>query len=404
VDWHASWHDFVHEWESRGVEVKDVQGILNHLAARHLDIAKSQMAQASAAGHLSTKGLDRDDARENRPNDAWIDGTVNWVVGVDASSSRQPSMVSSEVLLPPGDPRGTAFVEPPIGGRDQQPILRSGEDFRLFYIFAFERDTADYVVRKTGGHGTPSGAQAAMSGIKPTGPNTKLHPIEHVLNEHRGGPTPYVSASTSPKGAPNITGEAVWIDVNKLKGNEVHSYDDIMKMSQEFLDRNPHLRERFQIWKAAQAAANAEREVLIKGEIEAGAISTKNAIRFRMAMRVGGQALFWGAVAMDTYAYFAAENKSREVARIAGGWTGAWAGGTIGVGVGAKAGAGVMVALGLAGPQAAVPEEVVTVPVGAGVGSIIGGLVGTIGGYWAGSQAGKNYYDFVQHGLDAFKP
>ncbi len=41
-----------------------------------------------------------------------------------------------------------------------------------------------------------------------------------------------------------------------------------------------------------------------------------------------------------------------------------------------------------------------TVPVGAGIGGIVGGFAGGIGGYWIGSQAGSNYYDFIQEYLE----
>ena len=285
-------------------------------------------------------------------------------------------------------------------GNGDQPIAQEGEDFRLFTIFAFEEDNASYLVRKTGANGTPPPAEVARSGITPSGPDVNLHPVEHVLNQHEGGPTPYSSASTKPLGSPGIAGEPVWIDVNKLKGNAVYTYEEIVKMSKEFLGRNPYLKTRFEIWKSAQPE---EGEALIKGEIGPGAIYTRNAVRLRSVVAAGGKVLFYVAVAQDTYAFFVAESKAREVARIAGGWTGAWAGGTAGAAGGAKVGAGIAFGLGMAGPQAAAPEEVVTVPVGAGVGGFFGGLFGTIAGYWAGSQAGKNYYDFVQQELKRLK-
>jgi hypothetical protein len=56
-------------------------------------------------------------------------------------------------------------------------------------------------------------------------------------------------------------------------------------------------------------------------------------------------------------------------------------------------------ALGQLGPQVAAPEEVVTVPVF----TVIGGIGGSIGGYFAGSQAGKNYYDFIQQELKRWR-
>jgi len=286
-------------------------------------------------------------------------------------------------------------------GLEEKAITKPGEDFRLFYVFAFEADKAKYAVRFTGANGPPSAAQAAASGITPSGsPNMSLHPIEHCLNQHAGGPTPYTSASGLPKGAAGFAGEPVWIDLNKLKGNEVYKFDEIMKMSKEFLERNPHLKQRFEMWKKAQAL---EGELLIKGKIASTAVSSKGAMRLKTVVRVSGKSLLLAAVAMDTCAFFEAENRSQAAARIAGGWVGAYAGGKLGAVAGAKAGAGVATVAGFAGPQAATPEEVVTVPVGAGVGGILGGIAGSIGGYWAGSQAGRNYYDFIQSELERLK-
>jgi hypothetical protein len=105
--------------------------------------------------------------------------------------------------------------------------------------------------------------------------------------------------------------------------------------------------------------------------------------------------LFVGAVAMDTASFFMAEDKAGDAARIAGGWTGAWAGGVIGAGTGA-AGAGIA---GQLGPQVAIPEELITVPVC----GFFGGLIGSFAGYWAGSVAGRNYYDFIQSELDRYR-
>ena len=100
-------------------------------------------------------------------------------------------------------------------------------------------------------------------------------------------------------------------------------------------------------------------------------------------------------MAIDTNAFIESERKSKELSRIVGGWTGAWAGAKIGSAGGAVIGTKVAVGLGFAGPQALAPEEVATVPVGAGAGAVIGGGIGGMVGYGAGSQAGVNYYNFI---------
>ena len=281
------------------------------------------------------------------------------------------------------DPSG--LEEPAEDGR----IVRPGEDNRLFYIFAFEPDHGNYIVRKTGADGTPRPKIVSKNGIRPTGPTVELHPLQHVLNQHERGPSPYTSASTLPNGAPEIRGEPVWIDVNKLENGQLLTYKEIVKQSREYVARNPEFEKRFEVWKNNQAN---EAEVLVKGNISADAVYTKNAMRVHAGLRVAGKVMFVGAVMLDTWEFFDAEDKSGEAARIAGGWTGAWAGGTIGAGVGAgSAGVGEQL-----GPQVLIPEEIITVPVCA----FFGGLVGSAVGYYFGSIAGRNYYAFIKDGLE----
>jgi hypothetical protein len=59
--------------------------------------------------------------------------------------------------------------------------------------------------------------------------------------------------------------------------------------------------------------------------------------------------------------------------------------------VGAMIGGTVALGGGQAGPQVAIPEEVVTVPVGALIGGAIGGAIG----YFAGSTVTETVYEFV---------
>lgn len=67
--------------------------------------------------------------------------------------------------------------------------------------------------------------------------------------------------------------------------------------------------------------------------------------------------------------------------------TGGIAGAIAGAKTGARTGASVALALGQAGPQAALPEEVATVPIGAALGGVIGAAVGGWLGASTGSQA-----------------
>lgn len=292
-----------------------------------------------------------------------------------------------------------ALVEP------DTRIVRFGEDFRLFRIDWMRPDTSTYVCRKTGGNlSTPSAAEASRFGMQPSAPNANISPLEHVLGQK---PSQFLSASTLAEGAEGIKGEPVWIDVSKLKPGQLLDHNQIVAESREFVNRNPHFQERFDKWLRAQKAIGTEGggsvapegEVLIKGSVPASAVLTRTQMLVRTGLTAGRHILFGIAVAMDTKAFFEAENKSRELARIAGGWTGAWAGGIVGSRAGGKAGAAVAFVAGFSGPQAAVPEEAVTVPVGTATGSAIGGVVGSVVGYNYGGEAGKNYYDFIQDGL-----
>jgi hypothetical protein len=277
-------------------------------------------------------------------------------------------------------------------GLFEEGIKKPGEQWHIFNIFASNPDQAKYVVRKVGGDGPPYASEVVKNGIKSTGPSIELHPVEHVLNQHLGGQSPYSPASTLRNGAPKIRGTPVWEDISKLEDGQLLTHEDIVKASKEFLSRNEHLRERFEIWKNNQGN---EGEVLIKGDVPKEAVYSQSAIRLHRVLNGTGKVLFVGAVAMDTASFFMAEDKAGDAARIAGGWTGAWAGGVIGAGTGA-AGAGIA---GQLGPQVAIPEELITVPVC----GFFGGLIGSFAGYWAGSVAGRNYYDFIQSELDRYR-
>ena len=102
------------------------------------------------------------------------------------------------------------------------------------------------------------------------------------------------------------------------------------------------------------------------------------------------------AVAQDTLAFYYAESRSEEAARIAGGWAGAWAGGKLGF----KAGVLLAGIGGQAGPQAAAPEEAVTVPVA----GIVGGFIGSYYGYGGGSSASKRIYEHITSEEERLSP
>ncbi|WP_131447594.1 hypothetical protein [Parasulfuritortus cantonensis] len=126
-----------------------------------------------------------------------------------------------------------------------------------------------------------------------------------------------------------------------------------------------------------------------------GAIATGRALTL---FRWSGRALFVAGGALSLYEVYHAENKAREVARQVGGWTAAISAGRYCAASGARIGAGIMTVAGQLGPQAAVPEELVTVPAGAFLGSAIGGIGCGVVGWFAGSEVSQTVYDWI------FKP
>ena len=87
---------------------------------------------------------------------------------------------------------------------------------------------------------------------------------------------------------------------------------------------------------------------------------------------------------MSAYDIYTAENRSREVVRQVGGWSGAIAGGWVGGKVGTAAGG----AIGSLGAGAgAIP--------GAIIGGVGGAVVGGMAGWWAGTNISETVYDLV---------
>lgn len=120
--------------------------------------------------------------------------------------------------------------------------------------------------------------------------------------------------------------------------------------------------------------------------------------RILTIFRWGGRAMFIVGAAMSAYEIYHAENKAREIMRQTGGWTGAITAGRYCASAGAKLGAGVMVAAGQFGPQVAVPEELVTVPIGTIIGGAVGGVSCGVIGWFAGTEITETVYDWI------FKP
>ncbi|MCG6941575.1 MAG: hypothetical protein LJE69_10030 [Thiohalocapsa sp.] len=126
--------------------------------------------------------------------------------------------------------------------------------------------------------------------------------------------------------------------------------------------------------------------------VTAGSQATGRALT---VFRWGGRALFVVGVGMSVYDVWHAERRAREVVRQVGGWTAGIAAGRYCARVGASGGAWLMGVLGQAGPQAAAPEELVTVPVGALVGGAAGGVGCGVVGMFVGTEVSESLYDWI---------
>lgn len=111
--------------------------------------------------------------------------------------------------------------------------------------------------------------------------------------------------------------------------------------------------------------------------------------------KYGGRICFIAGIGMSAIDIYRADNRVREAVKQVGGWSGAMLGGKVGASLGAKVGATAAITLGQTGPQVAVPEELISVPVCGFLGGAGGGLVGGITGYFFGYKTTEKVYDWV---------
>ncbi len=228
------------------------------------------------------------------------------------------------------------------------------------------------VIRKEG----PNVPNPTEYGFKASGPEVELRPGEHALGDHlnpRGpSPTPFISASENPKGAPNIGGKPYHIGVEEARraGAEFYSNADVTADLEAMAKENPSYQARTEMWKANQL--RGEQEALFKGDVPASAVETGGMRALKTAGRVAGVA----GAALTVYDLAEATQESieegtpapiiAEGVRQVGGWGGAVAG--------AQAGAALGAAVGL------------TTGPGAIVTGIAGGLIGGVAGFFAADQ------------------
>ena len=220
-------------------------------------------------------------------------------------------------------------------------------------------------------------AHPELYGIKPVNPNAIISIGEHALGNNQ---SPYTSASTLPKGAPNFEGRPVYIDIAKLKaaGATIHSTEEILADLDRIAKANPNMLNR--IKKLKEVITHIEREVLIEGKVPASAVKSQSAMAVTRSLRV---VQFIGFV-MTAYDLGNATVKSfkekspkpitAEAIRQVGGWGGAIAG----MEIGGIAGAAVGIETG--------PGAIITGVVGA----LIFGTAGYFGADWVADFIDEN--------------
>ncbi|GIZ14780.1 hypothetical protein [Capnocytophaga catalasegens] len=121
--------------------------------------------------------------------------------------------------------------------------------------------------------------------MKATDPLSNL-----TIGEHAFGikPSPYLSASTLPKGAPNIMGQSQYIDIAKAKaaGCKIYTTAEIILDLRRMQNEAPSLNAKTNLEKLIKTISSVEQEVLIKGDIPPEAIKSSNAMKITKGLRV----------------------------------------------------------------------------------------------------------------------
>jgi hypothetical protein len=250
-----------------------------------------------------------------------------------------------------------------------------------FFVLADEVLPSQKVVRKV--LVVPATAQQVIAanpeifGLHPLNPTSGVSIGQHALGDQN---SPYTSASTNPKGAPNITGRLVFIDVEKAKaaGVRIFSTEEIVADLDRLARSDPSLWPRVE--KLKNAITHVEEEVLLEGSVPKTAIKSAQSmkltsgLRFVQAIGIGLTVYDLGkatekSIEQKSYRPIAAEG-----IRQVGGWAAAVAGMKAGVVLGGAAGA----------------------PTGAGAiltgaaGAIVFGAAGYFGADWIADHIDEN--------------
>jgi hypothetical protein len=250
------------------------------------------------------------------------------------------------------------------------------------FVLADEVLPSRKVVRKVlvGAISDPAAYVAAhpeVFGLRPLAPGSSVSLGEHALGNNRSR---FTSASTLPRGAPNIAGRPVYIDVARARaaGVAIHSSETIVADLARLAAERPHLAQRVQ--KLSRVILEVEREVLLEGAVLPSSIKSSSSMSVTRGLRVVQVV----GVAFTAYDLGNATIKSvktesaapivAESIRQVGGWGAAW--------LGAKTGAALGLALGIeTGPGAILTGA---------AGALIFGTVGYFSFDWLADKVDAN--------------
>jgi LysM domain len=176
-------------------------------------------------------------------------------------------------------------------------------------------------------------------GMRPWDPNAQVSLGEHSLGNTK---SPYLSASTNRRGAPNFDGTRFYIDIAKAEaaGVTIHPSAEIVADLDRMVGEQPNLNSAGRVDKLKYMIEHVEREVLLEGYVPPDAIKSGTSMALTRGLRyvqtVGMIVTVYdlGNATVKSVKQNSVKPIAAEGIRQAGGWGGAWLGFKIGGGMG----------------------------------------------------------------------
>lgn len=216
-------------------------------------------------------------------------------------------------------------------------------NFNLYVVFD-DITKREFLVRKV----LSFESEHLYKGLFPKAPNSNISAVEHVMGLNKSR---FISASSAfPDGAPNITGEKIYIDVKKTlkSGAKIINTEDIAKDLIKYKQMYPHTQAR--VDKLIYYIKNIEHEVLIEPSqgkpVPAAALwkeshfktacSIGKAARVVQVFGIALTAYDLGNAAYTSYKQNSIKPITQEALKQAGGWGATWLGFKLGGALGAS--------------------------------------------------------------------